>query len=268
MNESQKEKAQPFPECLPKKIQEGATKKQIKEYNALAKKYNEMDPNHMIIKKSEVVSLKEIYGLMSKKQRADAEPFPNFPEPPPAPKAPKNPKAPKVNKGEKNNLPPPPPTASNVSDVEYADSVIEDVIAHQDPYDVVGGSMDLFRSKGEVDAIPPPPSPYKGNLNYIKPSTKPSDRTGLIKTQDIMAVEEVGETVIYIPEPPTPKSPLDHVVEMAKKDAIFYYEGKKISSDKAIALLKKNKQINISTRQKGLKKPIVELSTKPIIIKK
>ena len=70
-----------------------------------------------------------------------------------------------------------------------------------------------------------------------------------------------------IPPPPPPKSPMDHVVEMAKKDAVFYYEGKKISSDKAIAILKKNKKINLRTRQKGLIKPIVELSTKPIITK-
>jgi hypothetical protein len=67
--------------------------------------------------------------------------------------------------------------------------------------------------------------------------------------------------------PAPPKSPMDHGVVMAKKDPVFYYEDKKISSDKAIAILKKNKKINLRTRHKGLKKPIVELSTKPIVIK-
>lgn len=73
----------------PKMIyQSSATREEMKEYNTLAKKYNDMDRNHMVIKKKEVMRLKNIYGKMSKKQRADAEPFPDFPKPPPAPPAP------------------------------------------------------------------------------------------------------------------------------------------------------------------------------------
>ncbi|MDB9961423.1 hypothetical protein OAD62_04930 [Oceanihabitans sp.] len=44
-----------------------------------------------------------------------------------------------------------------------------------------------------------------------------------------------------------PKSPLDHITEMAKKGAVFYYEGKKVTSDKAISLLKENESLNISS---------------------
>lgn len=114
MNETQKENAAPFPECLPtnKMQQQSASREEMKEYNALAKKYNDMDQSHMIINKKEVMRLKIIYGKMSEKQRADAEPFPNFPPPPPAPDATKPPKAPsavtKV-KGTQPNLPPAPP---------------------------------------------------------------------------------------------------------------------------------------------------------------
>lgn len=87
--------------------QQSATREEMKEYNALAKKYNEMDRNHMTIKKSEVIRLKEIYGKMSEKQRADAEPFPDFPPPPPAPPAPGATK------------PPMPPSAiTNVKDIK------------------------------------------------------------------------------------------------------------------------------------------------------
>ena len=68
--------------------QQSATREEMKEYNALAKKYNDMDRDHMVIQKKEVMRLKEIYGKMSKKQRADAEPFPDFPSPPAAPPAP------------------------------------------------------------------------------------------------------------------------------------------------------------------------------------
>lgn len=42
-------------------------------------------------------------------------------------------------------------------------------------------------------------------------------------------------------------SPLDHVIHMAKKGAVFYLEGKKTSSDDAIKALKKNKHLNIQT---------------------
>jgi len=95
--------------------QQSATREEMKEYNALAKKYNAMDRNHMVIKKKEVMRLKEIYGKMSKKQRADAEPFPDFPPPPPAPPAPgattpPSPPAPPKNlKATKNPAPTMPP---------------------------------------------------------------------------------------------------------------------------------------------------------------
>ena len=78
--------------------------------------------------------------------------------------------------------------------------------------------------------------------------------------------ENLARQKMNIPPPPPPKSPLDHVVEMAKKDAIFYFEGKEISSDEAIKKLKQNKKINIRTYNKDSKKPKVYLSTKPIVV--
>jgi len=58
------------------------------------------------------------------------------------------------------------------------------------------------------------------------------------------------------------------VIDMAKKGATFYYEGKKISSDDAISLLKANDKINISSKGSNGKNPTVHLSTKPIKIYK
>ena len=50
---------------------------------------------------------------------------------------------------------------------------------------------------------------------------------------------------------------------MAKKGAIFYYEGKKISSGKAINLLKNNKSLNISSKtSEGV--DIVKIQKEPI----
>ncbi|MEP2240408.1 MAG: M56 family metallopeptidase [Maribacter sp.] len=53
------------------------------------------------------------------------------------------------------------------------------------------------------------------------------------------------------PSPPTPPSPLDYAISMAKKGATFFYEGKEVSSDKAIDLLKKNKELNMESRTKN-----------------
>ena len=93
-------------------------------------------------------------------------------------------------------------------------------------------------AKKENLLIPPPPPPApivkKGEVSDIPP-----------------------------PPPPTPKSPLDHVIEMAKKGATFYYNDEKISSDKAIDLVKNNKDLNISTKSNDGKN-IVKIQTEPI----
>lgn len=208
-----------------KEAQKKATSEEIFEYNTLAKKYNTMlaKKGNIRILKSEVDRMEYLYGLMSDKQKATAEIFPDFPQPPPAPEAPK---------------------AHN--EREEASNKIKEIIEEQDPYDVVGAGIKINRTrpvspkflKGEVSDIrPPAPRVVKGQVSDIPP-----------------------------PPPPEPQSPLDHVIEMAKKGAIFYYEGKEISSEKAIDLMKKNKGINIdSQRKNGVQQ--VNLSNEPITIK-
>ena len=46
----------------------------------------------------------------------------------------------------------------------------------------------------------------------------------------------------------------------------FYLEGKEINPDKAIEVMKKNKDINIDSRSANGKRPVVKMSTKPIRI--
>jgi hypothetical protein len=145
-------------------LQKGASREQMKEYNALAKKYNAMSRENMKVKIKEVERMKYIYGLMSDKQKADAEPFPEFPIPP---------------------------------------------------------EMPTFRSPPEVRELPAPPSP------------------------------------------PTPPAPVDHIIEMAKKGATFYYEGKKVSSDRAIELIKSDEDLNIQTTKTNSKNPQVRISKSP-----
>ncbi|WP_396635788.1 M56 family metallopeptidase [Maribacter sp. R77961] len=92
--------------------------------------------------------------------------------------------------------------------------------------------------KGEVSAIPPPPS-------VNRPRT-------------------IEGKVGAIPTPPEPIAPLDHVIEMAKKGAAFFYEGNEISSDEAIKLMKNNKDLNIDSRTAKGKKPVVRITVAPI----
>ncbi|WP_298494090.1 M56 family metallopeptidase [uncultured Algibacter sp.] len=160
--------------------QEKATKKQVEEYNALAKKYNAQPQNKRVIKLKDVNRLEYLYSLMSEEQKVNSQPFPDCP-PPPAP--------PIVKKGDASNIPPPP----------------------KPPY----------AKKCDVSEVPNPPLP------------------------------------------PAPKPPLDHVIDMAKKGAIFYYNGKKVSSDEAIELLKKNKNLNISSKTID-DVSVVKIQTEPI----
>lgn len=70
--------------------QEGASRKQVREYNRLAKKYNTMlaEKGNIWIEKSEVERMEELYAIMSNEQKSNSEPFPDFPEPPTAPTPP------------------------------------------------------------------------------------------------------------------------------------------------------------------------------------
>lgn len=164
-------------------IQEDATKKQIVEYNTLAKKYNFQNGERIIIKKKELERLNYLYDLMSKSQKKSAEPFPNFPPPPPSPK-------------------------------------------------VIKGLNDTDSS------IPPPPAPK--------------------------VIKGVNDTDSSIPPPP----PIPNMKDLAKQGATFYYNGKKISSEKANQLYKKNKKLNVQVSKTNTRNPVVKLSEKPIQLKK
>ena len=218
MSSEQKEKAQPFPECLPKNIQKGASREQMATYNASARKYNEMlKEKHFTIRMKDVEQLKYIYSIMSDKQKADAEPFPDFPEPPPAPDAPENP----IYISAKNTI-------------------------------------------IEVQEAPSPSSKtpsyyYRGSENRISRYDAPKPRKELKEVN-------IPTSLTAPSQPPEPMKPLDHIIDMAKKGAIFYYEGKEISSDKAIELIKKNKSLNISTTKSDSKNPRVSISKEPIKI--
>ena len=91
-----------------KNTQQKATEAQVVEYNKLAKKYNNMSKDNMVIKRSDLERIKYLYDLMSVEQRKKVQPFPSFPAPPPP--VPDTPEAPKT-----NFTPPPPPLPKNAT---------------------------------------------------------------------------------------------------------------------------------------------------------
>ena len=287
MTEEQKMNAEIFPDYPP--TQDGASPEQIAAYNALAKKYNTMllKGKSIQIKLKDVARLEYIYSLMTAKQKADAEPFPNFPEPPPPPQTPNTP--------------------NTMHEMEDAATIIKQTIEKQDPYDVVGGNLSINKSSSinteenvevyihnsETESVSTNSVNLDEELNRLaqegaqffyndkKISTKEGLR--LLESEEKLTVQTFPwtnkrpEVKLFKkgmdtsaskpptpPLPPKPTTPLDHIIKMAKKEAIFLYEGKKISSDKAIELLKNNKNLNIDSKTAKGKKPVVKITTAPI----
>ena len=282
------------------KYQNGISSKELTEYNKLAKHYNSMPHKQMKIYKKDVERLEYLFSKMSDSQKANAEPFPDFPEPPPVPKAPKatnereealhtietiieeqdpydvvntgiriNSKGKKVVFPENTrvymyNAGTTTKTSSVLmkylgsKDLKNAQFYFEgEKISSKEGLEIIENNEDIkvetiphtnkqpevriYKAESKGTIPPPPHSPHapevlKGERSDIPPP----------------------------PMPPKPVSPLDHVIAMAKKDAQFLYEGTEISSDKAIELMKNNKDLNIDSRATNGKRPVVKIAASPI----
>jgi bla regulator protein blaR1 len=306
--------------------QDGASREQMKEYEKLAKHYNSLPKDQLIIKKVDLDRMKYIYHLMSDKQKKDTEPFPMLPPPPPPP-------APKAKDVKQVLSPPPPPPIPASATKEQKEKYKKVVEEYNRKYTVENGKI------SENPPPPPPPIPdnatpeqrkkyeeaariynlrvdkmayqearlakiktEKGELTRMrelskeevaklkkdKEAYKNRQKLELTEIRDVKSAhteklkkeklaykeaqraklsnEERLARVREIETPKPPRSPLDHVVDMAKKDAKFYLEGKEISSDEAIKALKENKHLNIQTLDSSSKQPKVYISKNPIII--
>ncbi|WP_452222269.1 M56 family metallopeptidase [Lacinutrix salivirga] len=178
-----------------------------------------------------------------------------LPPPPPAP--------PKVRKGDKSNIPPPPPTSTPKNEGDTESGYI-DINGETHFYIVSDGKTKYYNRWGVlVDS------------SGKKISNKQTEGDKVVKGQNITKVYKDNKIISEfkktgndkmdstIPPPPPPMSTIDHVVLMAKKGANFYYNGESITSDKAIAIVKNNTKINISSHTDN-GKSTVSLSTNPI----
>ncbi len=262
--------------------QKGASKTQLSEYNALAKKYNAQPINKRIIKKIELEKLESIYSVMTSEQKQHAQPFPECPPPP----AVKQDGATKEQISEYNAI------ASKYSDLNAKTSIKKSEVDRM----TYLYSLMTEKQKREVanfPELPPMPEPpmppappgrqinetgylninnekyfyhtHDGTTDYFNKYGEEVDNTGKIISPVPPKVIN-GQDTNVPPPPPPPSTPLDHVIVMAKKGAMFYYEDKKISADEAIKLLKKNSKLNIDSRGFNSTKPVVRISKAPITI--
>jgi len=260
---------------LTKKPQDGASRKLMAEYNKLAKYYNEMPQNNMRIKKKDVDRLEHIYSLMSAKQKGDAEPFPDFP---PMPEPPAPPKAPKVKKGEKSDIPPPPKAPDHdelvqIMEVEEVAKIrANEALLEQQEVKLVAQEILMEKEEAKLE---------QQEILMEKEEVKMKQQEILMEQQEAKmqkkeaeleerkeAAERVyrkkQEGASAIPEPPippSPETPLDHAIEMAKQGATFYYKKEKITSDEAIAILKKNEDLSMDISKRNNESPVVKIDT-------
>lgn len=106
-----------------------------------------------------------------------------------------------------------------------------------------------------VDGAPAPPPP---------PSPKLKDGSKII-VREVATPGAVSDSpeyeVIEIMEvPPPPPVPLEHMKQLAKEDADFYYEGKKITAQQAIHIVRKNDFVNIQVKDCNGKRTEVRIS--------
>jgi len=186
--------------------------------------------------------------------------------------------SPKVKKGDASSIPPPPPPPPvnpNATPEEKAKQ--EEVIEQYDKENkIIKGKM--YKNPPPPPADPTPPAPLKIDKELVeakrakliarrnqiiaernkKKSTlkkaKSIERKEALESRRAELMEKRDARKIALQKrrdnmlpPPPPKSPLQHVIDMSKKGATFYYNTNKISSDKAIELIKQNKNLNISS---------------------
>jgi bla regulator protein BlaR1 len=130
----------------------------------------------------------------------------------------------------------------------------KDIKVETIPHTTKQPEVRIYKSESK-GSIPPPPYPphgpnvLKGTVSTILSPPSPVVLKG---------------TTSAIPAPPKPITPIAHVIAMAKKDAQFLYEGEEISSDKAIDLIKRNKDLHIDSRAGKGEQPVVKISASPI----
>ena len=274
--------------------QVGATKSEIQEFNTLAKKYNAQPQDTRVIPLKDLKTLENIYGSMTDDQKEQAEPFPECPTVPQTPKAPERTIKPN------QTIPPPPPPYAVPNAEKHSKALLESFEKFDKKANTYGKATEAFTKKGEgtlanlqtlyeetmvlynsyvelavkEDLMKPTPPKAKedsglpsskdskeesSNMSPSLGSTFPAKDTKASGTPQKVLVTEKS-----VSGPSHHANPFIHISYMQSKNAIFYLEEKKITSEEAWELVKRGKNRNISmiTKYPEVNQPIVYLSLK------
>lgn len=235
---------------------------------------------NLIVKQNEVKKHKAIYDMMTEAQKKVAEPWPSFPPPPPPPPIPEN------SKGKSGPI--------EINGATYYFTQQKGKTTYYDQY---GKVVDINKVPPPLPILANATPEQKAKMEIATTSNKKAQKASAKVADEITGYTEInGENIYYVSKngittyfdkygkevqmdnlpppppspapPPSPESALDFVIRMAKVDTKFFNEGKSISSDEAIALLKSNPTLNVNAQKTDTRQTLVYISKKPIVIGK
>ncbi len=271
------------------KQQQSATREEMKEYNALAKKYNNMPKDDLVVKVEDVKRMKYIYQKMSDKQRKSAEPFPKLPEPPVGKVKKKDGKTQAVlakEKYEKAKL-------ARVEEMKKREAVIaaeakykkaklkseKAVLAEEKEINRAEKALREAEERRAYDEVRVRKLKAekikfeKAKAAHVKAkevrATEMKMRKEEMKARKIKEEKAVKPRVkvktdsmpmAKLPPPPPPESKDAQLKNMSVKNASFYYEGKLVSSQQASQIIKLNPEIKLVSKDISSDSPVVILT--------
>lgn len=280
---------------------EKATQEEINTYNQLANLYNKQPEATRVIPLSDLNTLETIYRKMTSEQKETAVPFPNCP---PQEKNIKiKIKGDKVILNDKvssiTSFAQDLDAITNGWKKKDFEKVALDILVSNpdkkfmERLEVEFKKTQLYKNNPKKDSLIPPPPPKPDGKNVfiekeIEDIEGPRKNVFIEKEIEEINTKEptIEEEIEYyneflgpdtpppppptpdsdFPEPPPPPNIAKHFKELNEKGAVFFYEGKKISYEEALNIVKKRKDINIDIEHDGKKKPTVKLTKEPIVI--
>lgn len=262
---------------------EESSPEEVAEYNRILTGLNAKPEKDRIISQKDLNRIESIYNRMTDEQKSNAEVFPNLPNKPPNPPLikEKQQKATPQEVAEYNTL------AKYYNDQSEHSYVLKlkDMKRVNEIYKKMDESQ---KSKAEpLPNFPPPPPPVPPNpesyriQTLLPPPPPPSANLSAEQKKVYMqSLNNTNEKVSYIYKNETKegkdsyivvisdrdetavrsKAVLDHVTDMKKKGAQFFYNNKAISGDQALNYIKTVKELYISTQQMDTKQPKVYIS--------
>ncbi|MBO3099181.1 M56 family metallopeptidase [Gelidibacter pelagius] len=260
------------------------TSEMLKEYNAIAKNINIQPEATRTAKLKDFNRISEIYSYMSEEQKQVSEPFPSLPNYGLVEN--RQQKATPEEVAEYNKLA---KYYNDQSDYSYV-LKLKDMKRVTEIYKKMDASQKANAEpfpnfpppppptapnpeSKTIQTLPPPPPPPSVNLTaeqkklYLEALN--NSTAGQIYTYKHESKDGKDGYVVLISDRDETDSPskaaLDHITDMKKKDALFFYNNKAISGDEAIAYVKRIKELYISTEQIDSKEPKVYISSQPTI---